>query len=121
VHDLEPLCGDEAGDGLPTARVRFERDENRRLLTRLTSDSHQLLVRRHAEYRIVKRRRTADKGGIAENQLQAMVVGEVMSGRQTELTSVPGDDVPVPPGSLRELDANMLAFPVHPQPLSAFE
>lgn len=30
AYDLEPPCGGDAGGGLPTARVRFERDEKRR-------------------------------------------------------------------------------------------
>jgi hypothetical protein len=34
VHDVEPFRGDKAGDGLLTARVRFEGDENRRFLSR---------------------------------------------------------------------------------------
>lgn len=116
LYDLEPFRGDKARDGLLTARVRCEGDENRRFRTKLTSDSHQLLARRHSEDRIVKHRRAADEGRTVEDQLQAVVVGEIMSGRQTELTGVPGDDVPVPPGSLRELDAGVLACPVHPQP-----
>lgn len=57
----------------------------------------------------MKHCRAADEYRIAEDQLQAVVVREVLSGRQTELTGVPGDDVPVPPGPLGELEADVLA------------
>lgn len=40
VNDLEPFRGDEARDGLLTARLRFEGDKDGRILTKLASDSH---------------------------------------------------------------------------------
>ncbi|WP_327421261.1 hypothetical protein OG612_32735 [Streptomyces sp. NBC_01527] len=40
MNDLEPFRGDEARDGLLTARLRFEGDKDGRILTKLASDSH---------------------------------------------------------------------------------
>ncbi|WP_326770860.1 hypothetical protein OG978_45170 (plasmid) [Streptomyces sp. NBC_01591] len=99
MHDLEPFCGNETGGGLPTARVRFESDENRWFLTKLASNSHQLLARRHPEDRIVKHRRATNERRITEDQLQAVVIGEIMTGCQTLQVSHHGQAIAPGPNS----------------------
>jgi diadenosine tetraphosphatase ApaH/serine/threonine PP2A family protein phosphatase len=104
VHDLEPFRDDQTGHGLRATGVRLEGDDHGRFLTELTSHPYQLLARRRAEDRVVEHRRATHQSRIVEDQLQTVVVGEVMTGRQTELTGAPGDDVPVPPGPFGKPD-----------------
>ncbi|MFI9237028.1 hypothetical protein [Streptomyces sp. NPDC053079] len=120
MHDFESSRSDETQGWLPAVRVRFEGNQNTRSPTELPTDSPRLLGRGRAKDRIVKRRRAADEERITEDQLQAMVVRQVVPGGKPDLVSVPGDDLPVPPGSLGEPDRRVLEFGIHAQPFNLF-
>lgn len=61
----------------------------------------------------MKAGRAVDEDWIAEDQFQAVVVGQVMAGGKPELSAAPGDHVPIPPGPVRELDRSMRSIDIH--------
>lgn len=80
LDDVEALCGDEARDRLLPVSVGLEGNHDGRLLAELASDFQELVGRRGSEDRIVKAGRTTDEDRIAEDQFQAVVVGQVVVG-----------------------------------------